>query len=336
MKTMLSGLFKHSTLGLSKIFKTLTQWLNELSHAFHFLLSYWQPAYSFGQTSTKAPHRFRSLNPFRQSTHAYQALQFGQTATITKTRRRRTETELSATSNTETSGAESIVSRAGSSFSGLKATLRLDTFLLRLFNGLYTFWENKRLRWGMFFLLIFAPASKFLYLLFPEGGFGEYLINYGSVRVLNSIELVEGGWYWATFRMYFFFIGEYLGPVLSIVGIFFLFPKKYYPSYLIGVPFGYYLSLLVHRMFFVTDYQTFHDGATPVMTFTLLILGVVLFAVSDKVLFKENHVKRASEARIIGLINMPGMEWNDKEQLIKKEVAEVMKVDNELFIKESA
>ena len=89
-------------------------------------------------------------------------------------------------------------------------------------------------------------------------------------------------------------------------------------------------------VFFVSDYQSFHIGATSTMTFTFLILGVVFFAVSDKVLFRKNHVKRASEARIIGLINMPGMEWDDKEELIKKEVAEVMKVDNELFIKESA
>ena len=127
-----------------------------------------------------------------------------------------------------------------------------------------------------------------------------------------------------------------MAPVLSIFGIFLLFPKKYYPSYLVGVPFGYYFSLLVHRMFFVDNYESFHGGVTTTMTLTYLILGIVFFVVSDKVLFRQNHRKRAAEARIIGLINMPGMEWNDKEGIIKKEVAEVMKVDNELFIKESA
>jgi hypothetical protein len=229
-----------------------------------------------------------------------------------------------------------LAAKASSRLASLKETLNLERFILRLFNGLYTFWENKRLRWGMLFLLIFAPASKFFYLLFPEGGFGEYLVNAGPVKILNTIEMVEGGWYFATFRMYFFSIGELMAPVLSTVGIFLLFPKKYYPSYLIGVPFGYYLSMLVHRMFFVSDYQSFHMGATTTMTFTFLVLGVVFFAVSDKVLFRKNHLKRASEARIIGLINMPGMGWNEKEDLIKQEVAQVMKVDNELFIKETA
>lgn len=328
METLLSRLFKHNTLGENIISKTLTLCLNELSHAFHFLLSYWQPAYSYGLTSTRATLQFSSPKQLRQSTHAYQVHQYTQSASL----KRKT---LKLTSDQE-SEVNTLEAKAGSRLANLKETLNVERFILRLFNGLYTFWENKRLRWGMFFLLIFAPASKFAYLLFPEGGFGEYLINMGPVKVLNTIEMVEGGWYWATFRMYFLFVGELLGPVLSIVGIFFLFPKKYYPSYLIGVPFGYYMSMLVHRMFFVSDYQSFHSGATTTMTLSFLLLGVVFFAVSDKVLFRQNHVKRASEARIIGLINMPGMEWHDKEDLIKKEVAEVMKVDNELFIKESA
>jgi len=188
----------------------------------------------------------------------------------------------------------------------------------------------------MLFLLILAPVSKFFYLILPEAGFGEYLVNLGPLQLINSLEASENEWYWYTFYYYFFSIGELMAPVMSVFGIFLLFPKKYYPSYLVGVPFGYYLGMLLHRMFFVTDYDTFHGGFTSTMTLTFLILGVVFFIVSDKVLFRQNHKKRAAEARIIGLINMPGMEWNDKEKIIKKEVAEVMKVDNELFIKESA
>ena len=329
MKTLLSGLFKPFTLGENLISKTLTQCLNELSHAFHFLRSFWQPAYSYGLTSTRQTLLFNSLSQSQLNSHAYQDLQPTQTASL----KRKTTTQ-----NQENSllSKVDLAKAASSRLVNLKETFNFERFIIRLFNGLYTFWENKRLRWGMFFLLIFAPASKFFYLIFPEAGFGEYLVNAGPIKILNTIEMIEGGWYWTTFRMYFFSIGELLGPVFSIVGIFFLFPKKYYPSYLIGVPFGYYMSMLMHRMFFVTDYQSFHVGATSTMTFTFLVLGVVFFAVSDKVLFRKNHVKRASEARIIGLINMPGMEWHDKEELIKKEVAEVMKVDNELFIKESA
>ncbi len=187
----------------------------------------------------------------------------------------------------------------------------------------------------MLFLLIIAPVSKFFYLLFPSGGIGPYIINLGPLQILNSIEGLHS-WYYVTFYYYFFSIGELIAPLFSIFGIFLLFPKKYYPSYLVGVPFGYYLSMLIHRMFFVVDQDSFHGGFTSTMTFTFLLLGVVFFMVSDKVLFKENHRKRASEARIIGLINMPGMSWDEKEHIIKKEVAEVMKVDNELFIKETA
>jgi len=218
----------------------------------------------------------------------------------------------------------------------LSEVINIDEIKLRVYGGLYAFWDNKRLRWGMVLLMILAPLSKFFYLLLPEAGIGEYLINFGPVQIINRVEGLENGWYFNSFYMYFFSIGELMAPVLSILGIFLLFPKKYYPAYLVGVPFGYYFSMLIHRMFYVTDYESFHSGATTTMTLAFLLFGVVLFIVSDKVLFRQNHKKRAAQARIIGLINMPGMKWNDKEEIIRKELADAMKVDNEKYIKESA
>jgi len=313
--------FLRTTLG--EIFinlKTLTKWLSELSQKFHFLPSYWQPAYSYGQTLTPPMQHKLQVQIHRLKQDVFQAVQSGLNAKL-------------GTTNIENGIYKKNVTR----LNGLSETLNLSAFKLRLFNGLYTFWDNKRLRWGMLCLLIIAPLSKFFYLLLPQGGFGDYLVNFGSIQIVNSIESLEDAeWFYLTFYDYFFSIGELMAPVFSIFGIFLLFPKKYYPSYLVGVPFGYYFSMLIHRMFLVTDYNSFHGGFTLTMTFTFLLLGVVLFIVSDKVLFRQNHKKRAAEARIIGLINMPGMEWNEKEKIIKKEVAEVMKVDNELFIKESA
>ncbi len=210
-----------------------------------------------------------------------------------------------------------------------------NLFKLKVYSSLYIFWANKRLRWGMLFLLVLAPLSKFVYLLFPEEGLGEYLINFGPLQIKNSIEFpYNDGWYWVYMRMYLWSIGELMAPVLSIFGIFLLFPRKYYPAYLIGLPFGYFLSQLIHRMFFVNDYPSFHNGATTTLTFSVIVVGIILFIISDNVLFKENHRKRAAEARIIGLINMPGMEWQAKEPLIKKEVKEALKYNSELFVTE--
>jgi len=321
----------HSTLG--KTFtnlKTLTKkWLSELSQKFHFLLSYWQPAYFYGQTLTQQTQHNWQMQQSTQNladTHVCQVSQpIHNVDTIKRLR------QLHSSNNSIGS-----VSGTYQKLNNLTDSLRLEGFRIRLFNGLYTFWDNKRLRWGLLILLLFAPASKFLYLFFPEEGFGQYLLSVGPVQVINTIEGIENGWYFAYIAMYIWSVGELLAPVLSIFGIFLLFPKKYYPSYLVGVPFGYYFSMLIHRMFFVTDYTSFHSGATTTMTLSFLLLGVVFFMVSDKVLFKQNHGKRASEARIVGLINMPGMEWKDKEDIIRKEVAVAMKVDNELFIRETA
>ena len=220
--------------------------------------------------------------------------------------------------------------------SRLAEVINVDEIKLRIYSGLYAFWDSKRLRWGMLLLMLIAPLSRYFYLLLPEIGFGEYLVNFGAIQINNSIEGLDNGWYFNSFYMYFFSIGELMAPILSIFGIFLLFPKKYYPAYLVGVPFGYYLSLLVHRMFFVTDYKSFHSGATTSITLAFLLLGVVLFIVSDKVLFRQNHKKRATQARIIGLINMPGMEWNDKEEYIRREVIDGVHTNNEKFDKESA
>lgn len=103
----------------------------------------------------------------------------------------------------------------------------------------------------MITLLVFAPMAKFVYLLLPELGFGEYFINIGSIQIANTLEGEENGWFWAYIYQYVFSNGELLAPTISIFGLFLLFPKKYPPAYLAGLPFGYYLSMLIHRMFFV-------------------------------------------------------------------------------------
>jgi hypothetical protein len=223
-----------------------------------------------------------------------------------------------------------------STFIDLRA---VDDFRIRLFNGLYTFWENKRLRWGLITLLIIAPLSKFFYLLMPIEGFGENFIEIGSFSIPNMIERIdtfeqlEDDWYFINLYYYFFSLGELMAPLISVFGIFLLFPRGYTPSYLVGVPFGYYLSMLVHRVT-VSSEEAFHEGVGMTVMLTFLFLGIVIFMVSDKVLFKQHHRKRASEARIIGLINMPGMSWEDKELIIKKEAADALRTNNELFIKD--
>ena len=217
-----------------------------------------------------------------------------------------------------------------SALNGLPSINIWNEFLLKLNSTLYTLWDNKRLRWGMIILMIIAPLAKYFYLTLPVGGFGEYLINFGPIQIANTLEGYDTGWFFIYYREYFWTIGELLTPLLSMYGIFLLFPEKYYPSYLVGVPFGYYLSLLIHRMFFVTDNDNFlNGGATVSMTIAFIVLGVVFFIVSDKVITQRTQKRQATEARILGLINMPGMNWQDKESYIRKEVVDALKNEND-------
>ncbi len=83
------------------------------------------------------------------------------------------------------------------------------------------------------------------------------------------------------------------------------------------------------------SFEDFHDGIGSSVFIMYFIFGIVLFAVSDKILFNTNHRKRAIDARILGLINMPGMSWEKKEDLLKNEAKKAMKEDNEIFSKAS-
>ena len=188
----------------------------------------------------------------------------------------------------------------------------------------------------MISLLVFAPMAKFVYLLLPEAGFGEYLINVGSIQIPNTLEGEKYDWYWGYIQQYVFSNGELLAPTISIFGLFLLFPKKYPPAYLAGLPFGYYLSMLIHRMFFVDSNENFLDGFSITITIAYLLLGIAFFIVSSKLLSRKENIKQAIVARIAGVIKLDGVSWEDKESILNKEVDMMIDTENELFTKKSA
>ncbi len=266
----------------------------------------------------------------QKQTHAFPEHPNGLNVSKVKTRKLSLRLLLSRTFATLSKG-YSYMASVVSNLSG-----NIQHTRLKIAGFLYSMWANKRLRWGLLLLLIAAPAAKLFYMLFPEFGFGEYLVNNSVAVVPNFIETQDlgntEGWFYQTLWFYFWQLGEILSPLIAIFGIFLLFPKKYYPSYLVGIPFGYFMSLLIHRMF-VTSNDEYHEGFGVAVIAMWIILGVVIFIISDKLLFKENHVKRAAEARIVGLINMPGMDWKDKETMLKKEARDWSQNENELFTK---
>lgn len=137
-------------------------------------------------------------------------------------------------------------------------------------------------------------------------------------------------------QQYVFSSGELLAPTISIFGLFLLFPEKYPPAYLAGVPFGHYFSMLIHRMFFVDTNENFLEGFSVIITIAYLFLGIVFFVVSSKLLSRNGNKKQASIARMVGLIKVKGVSWEDKEAMLNKEVDMMVDTENEMFIKESA
>lgn len=195
---------------------------------------------------------------------------------------------------------------------------------------------NRRYRWGIILILVIAPFAKHFYLLFPVEGIGEYLVNYGLIQIPNSLENPANEWFFGNFSVYFWIMGELLAPLILIIGMFLLFPKNYYPSYFVGIPFVYYLILLIHRMFIVNNNIELRDGFTVSLTFTYMLFGIILFIISDKIITYRNQKYIAAEARIKGMISMPGVKWSEKEELIRNEITLANKDESELIARESA
>ena len=85
MKALLKIIVSFNTLGVN-IFKskTLTKWLSELSQKFHFLPLYWQPVYSYGQTSTSQT-LLRSQQHLKTRHYAFQEVSTTQSVSDSKT-----------------------------------------------------------------------------------------------------------------------------------------------------------------------------------------------------------------------------------------------------------
>jgi len=235
-------------------------------------------------------------------------------------------------SKTNTSNRESQKETKNQRLGQLPESIRPELIKERLQGGLFSFWKNKRLRWGLLLLLVFAPLSKFIYLILPNE-IGEYIIDIGIWQLPNTIEGEENGWYWGTIRMYLFANGELMAPTLSVLGIFLLFPKKYLPAYLSIIPFGYYLALLTYRMVIVDSDQTYLAGPSVIFMVPFFLFGIVLFTFINKFLSRKDIVKQAIVNRITSLIKAKNIQWVEKEIILNEEVDQMIEGDNEMFNK---
>ena len=212
----------------------------------------------------------------------------------------------------------------------------------KLLQFLHMLWDNKQIRYGIILIIIVAPIVKNIYLFFPENGFGEYLIDNQWIKVVNFIESYHlepekrYSWYWMTIYYYLWIAGHPAAICIIIFGTFLLFPKKYAPAYILAAPLGYYAAFTIQMMFIVDSLKSFHTlNVALIVMFTAL--GLVFFYLTDKLAFDINHEYRASEARIIGLVNLKGYSWEEKEELIQKEIGRLKsKEAKEFIIKRSA
>ncbi len=215
-----------------------------------------------------------------------------------------------------------------------RLSARLANARERMTSGFFTFWQNKRLRWAFYLLLLVSPAIKFFYLLVPKPDDHVFFLStlFASPNAFFSAHFdIE---VWVNLRSYLFLNGELLAPAVALFGMFLLFPKRYYPAYLLGVPFGYYLSVSVYRLFFISSADEFFTSFGWPVTLLFLLVGIFILMLADRLLFRSQDAQRARQARIIGIINTPGVDWRSKEKPIKEEVEKLLRSNNELYHKD--
>lgn len=181
----------------------------------------------------------------------------------------------------------------------------------------------------MILLLVIAPLAKLAYTVFPEEGFGEYFFHSPYLIIHNFLE--PDGWYYGHFYYFAWSCSEIWTPLIMLYGLYLLFPKTYPVKYLISVPIGYYLAMLIQRVT-VQDLQDFHSTVSLPAVVACIVLSVVLLIVSDRLLYRRNHVVRGAVARILGLIRLPDGSVPDRKRIrmLQKEAEELGR-ENEVW-----
>ena len=166
-------------------------------------------------------------------------------------------------------------------------------------------------------LILFSPLAKVLYKAFPEQGFGEYLINTSFLQIPNTLEQSLPPHFY-TYYYWLWSMGEIWWCFWAFLGIYLLVDKPEAKTLIVFV-LTYSLLHAINRMT-SGDLIDFHAIANVVIYFPAAFIGVHLFTkVLVKALHEKNHGEEISnEKRIVGIVKLPGMTWEEKGKLLEQ------------------
>lgn len=165
--------------------------------------------------------------------------------------------------------------------------------------------SNNRYTAGIVFLLIIAPLSSVFYYLF------------------NPAVFIENWYYTAPYYLWYT-LSPYLMLGFASVGIFLLFPQKCKTSYLATVwPLGYAIAKITYLSLFVTTNEQFHAAAPWFLLLTGVLIAISLLLTTNYLLYRKYHLKHGTIARIMGIIQAPGIDADTKMKLLENQRLEL-------------
>jgi len=176
---------------------------------------------------------------------------------------------------------------------------------------------NSRLYCGLILLLVVAPLTNCLYLLFDSSiGFPlseEVIVGYKAGLP------VEGSWYYVNWHYFLSGIGPHLFSITSLVGIFLMFPVRNVSSYSIAIPLGFEVGKVIWLSTVMSDAEF-----NQIVPSSFLLLGALIsFVVMLSARFwmdRKFHKYDGICARILGLINAPGIDPSMRSKYIDQEL----------------
>lgn len=163
--------------------------------------------------------------------------------------------------------------------------------------------SNYRLYVGVWMIAVIAPLAGVSYHFFDRTVFdpAEY---YGNAYYL------------------LFAISPHVSLLISLTGVFFLFPKFSRAKFFLVVPSSYHLAKIIH-LWQVTSNAEYHEVLPREFFLLGLTLTIVWFCTADYLMGLQFHKQDGIMARIEGILNSPGIDDHTKVEIARGQVADL-------------
>lgn len=182
----------------------------------------------------------------------------------------------------------------------------IQTVLLLVDSNVKAYLKSPSILLGLFILLFVYPFIGYFHLFIPEDT-GIYISSYYPDLFYFSYAIEDA-----------------IQPVLLVLVFMLLMSKKNYVKYYLSGPLAFY-SVKAYYILTATNNAEYIAPPLNILAITLLTCTIISFIyLSKRIIKRYYHGSRTSNiCRLVGIIESPGIDWRDKEGLLKDLISKV-------------